>query len=354
MKRLALVIGAMLLVLGTALAVLLKPQAQRSSALDEKMSVSAGDYKLSGPYTHDNLTIFLIHGTDKLTGKTPLTLQEAMAQKKVIVHETKNVNQLAIENVSAEEVYVQAGDIVKGGQQDRVLAFDLIVPPRSGRMPIASFCVEQGRWSRRGQETVEAFSVSTSQLNSKDLKMAAKRDASQHAVWDKVAENRAKVSRNVSVPAGVAATPVASSTTSLQLMVEENPVKEKVGGYRNGLASVIEGKLDVIGYVFAINGKVNSADVYTSSALFRKLWAKLLEASAVEAIAELDKSKTFEPASVEAAKASLADAESGKASEKEVTKRVKLVTRETAKNLLFETCDAQRNGVWIHRNYLTK
>ena len=35
--------------------------------------------------------------------------------------------ELSIENVSSEEVYVQSGDIVKGGQQDRMMAVDLIL-----------------------------------------------------------------------------------------------------------------------------------------------------------------------------------------------------------------------------------
>ena len=43
---------------------------------------------------------------------------------------------------------------------------------------------------------------------------------------------------------------------------------------------------DVVGYVFAVNGKLNSADVYPSNGLFRKMWPKLLQASVTEAIGE--------------------------------------------------------------------
>jgi hypothetical protein len=73
--------------------------------------------KLSGPHTVDNLTLFFIHGPDTLKGDY-LTLQEAMRDKKVIVHETENVNELAVENVSDKAVYIQSGEIVKGGKQD--------------------------------------------------------------------------------------------------------------------------------------------------------------------------------------------------------------------------------------------
>src|SRR6185369_15521525 len=74
---------------------------------------------VTGPYTHENLTVFLIHGRDLSNGKKYVTLQEALDQKKVIVHETGSVNELSIENVSNDEVYIQSGEIVKGGRQDR-------------------------------------------------------------------------------------------------------------------------------------------------------------------------------------------------------------------------------------------
>src|SRR5260370_39329454 len=79
------------------------------------------EFRLEGPFTQDNLTVFLIHGKDKIKGETFLTLQEALLQKKVIVRETRSVNELSIENISREEVYVQSGDIVNGGAQDRML-----------------------------------------------------------------------------------------------------------------------------------------------------------------------------------------------------------------------------------------
>src|SRR5207302_1849548 len=131
-------------------------------------------FRLSGPYTHGNLTVFLIHGEDQMKGRKLLTLDEALEQKKVVVHETKDVNLLAIENVSTEEVFIQAGDIVKGGRQDRLLAIDLIVPPKSGKVPLESFCVESGRWAVRQGEAVDKFESSKSAAPSKALKAACR------------------------------------------------------------------------------------------------------------------------------------------------------------------------------------
>ena len=307
------------------------------------------NYRISGPYSHKNLTVFLVHGKDLLKGHSFLTLQEALAQKKVIVYETKDVNELAIKNLSNEDVYVQSGDIVRGGDQDRMISTDFIVPPKSGRMPIAAFCVEAGRWSQRGNEVNASFASSDNYATTKDLKLAAKRSNSQQAVWENVSVAQAKLSKNVGTVVNASA-----SRSSLELSVENSKVKETAAAYINALSGITQNKNDVIGYAFAINGKVNSADVYASRDLFVKLWPKLLKASAVEAIAELNGES--KPAALEqdAVTAFLADSEKPSPAEKSVTERVKLVTRENDRGIFFETRDRQKNDAWIHRNYIRK
>ena len=306
-------------------------------------------YRISGPYTHENLSVFLVHGKDTLPGKNFLTLQEALASKVVIVHETKDVNELAIENVSKDqEVYVQSGDIVKGGQQDRVLAVDLIVPPRSGRVPIAAFCVEQGRWRQRGREEAGKFESSNDIIATNSLKIAANKSKSQGEVWAKVSEAQAKLSENVGVSVNSTV-----SESSLQLSLENKKVQEVTEGYVKKLANIVDGKSDVIGYAVAVNGKMNNADVYGSSALFRKLWPKLLKASAVEAVAELQGGAKFETVQSDSVEGFFAEAEDGKAAEDQVSDRVRRVTRETDKNILFETRD-QKQDATLHRSYIKK
>ena len=81
---------------------------------------AAGGHTISGPYVHGNLAVYLIHGGDKLPGVTFLTLDEGLASKKVVVHETGSVAQLAIENLGKVPVFIQAGEIVKG-QGDRLV-----------------------------------------------------------------------------------------------------------------------------------------------------------------------------------------------------------------------------------------
>jgi len=311
-------------------------------------AASSSNYHLSGPYTHGNLTVFLVHGKDS-TKRTFLTLQEALEQKKVKVYETKDVNSLAIQNLSSDDVYVQAGDIVRGGDQDRMISVDFIVPPRSGRMPIAAFCVESGRWSKRGSEESGTFGSSENMIATKQLKLAAKREQSQQAVWANVKAAQDKLTRNVgdNVQAN-------ASSSSLELSVENAKVKETTAAYINGLSGIVQHKSDVIGYVFAINGHVNSADVYASQALFAKLWPKLLKASAVEAVAELNKDVEASPIASEVVHTFLVESETARSEARQVTPRVKVVTREDEKNIFFETQDRASNDGWVHRNIIRK
>jgi hypothetical protein len=124
----------------------------------------------------ENLAVDFIHGKSS-PAPVPLTLQEAMAKDAVRVYETGNVNELAVENRGEEPVFIQAGDIVKGGKQDRSLTVSLVLPPHSERIPIASFCVEPGRWSQRGREDVHQFSSAAAAMPSRKAKLAMKAPA---------------------------------------------------------------------------------------------------------------------------------------------------------------------------------
>jgi hypothetical protein len=55
---------------------------------------------VSGPYTHENLAIFLFHGSDEIDGGGYASLTEAFEKKHVLVHETGTVGQLEVENLS--------------------------------------------------------------------------------------------------------------------------------------------------------------------------------------------------------------------------------------------------------------
>jgi hypothetical protein len=306
-------------------------------------------YTVSEPVSYKNLSIFLIHGRDQNTKGNILTLQEALERKLFVVYETSDVNELEVENLSKEfDVFIQSGDIVKGGKQDRVLAVSIIIPARSGRVSIEAFCVESGRWTKRGSEESDKFTSSNDRIVTKELKIAANSERSQQEVWKQVSEAQAKLGRAVG---GSVASDASSS--SLQLSLENRQVASNVDDYVRQLGSAINGKSDVIGYAFAINGQINSADIYVSNALFKKVWMKMLKAAATEAVANARGVRLAEPAKANSVKAFIDDSERAAAKEQSVGSGAKLITREDKDNVMFEARDEKSKAV-IHKNYVKK
>src|SRR6516165_10800785 len=170
-----------------------------------------------GPYTHENLTIFLFQDPDHLDRGRYVPLRYAMEKKHVIVYETGQVGALEAENLSDTfDVFIQAGDVVKGGRQDRTIAIDFIVPAKSGRIPIPAFCVESGRWHRRNEESQRLFSCSSNAVHAKSVRLAAKLKRSQSAVWEGVAACQDDLSASLGKSVHAADSP-----SSYQLSVED-------------------------------------------------------------------------------------------------------------------------------------
>lgn len=326
--------------------------------------------RVSGPIVYANLAIYFVHGTT-LGGAIPLTLQEALAKGQVKVRETGSVNELTVENVGNDEVFIQAGDIVKGGQQDRVLSVDLLLPPRPGELSISAFCVEHGRWAARGNEDVTQFSSAAAAMPSHQARLAmrayavsvlpsvpvvgapttayarsAQTGQSQQEIWATVRETQERLAGSVGASVAAPASP-----SSLQLSLESEKLKQAQTAYISALQGVGESGEDIVGYVFAVNGKINSGDVYASNALFRKMWRKLLAANVTEAISDKDAASVVPP-SVKDVEAFLAAAQTAPESERKMNASVRLATRDGDSSLYAETRRA--DGSWVHRNFLAK
>jgi len=301
---------------------------------------------LSGPFTHENLTIFFVHGDDQVKGKRLLTLDEALRARKVVVHEKGSVNQLTIENLSAEDVFIQAGDIVKGGQQDRTIPSDQLIPGNSGRISISVFCVESGRWGGRGGEVSSSFSRAEHAIVGTELKLAARMASNQGEVWRNVAKAQEDLARNLKADVRAPA-----SRSSLQLTLESPKVRESVDAYAASLQPRLDKQTDVIGYVAVINGRVVSADVYANADLFRRLWARQLRASATEALTHLASARDFVPASTATVRGFLNSAERGRSTER-MGARLREVQRESDGCVLFQTRD--EGGAVLRSSYLAR
>ncbi len=348
--------------------------------------------KVSEPLSHENLAIYLVRG-QSAPGAIPATLEEAILKGTITVHETGNVSELQIENNGDEPVFVQFGDLVKGGQQDRVLTSSLLIPPKSGKIALGAYCVEQGRWAKRGIEDASKFSASNAQIFAREAKVAIARAAAaptvrpasgdnvRPALRPDAARTREEVERRLASerairqevyrgPAGgqsevwrsVAAVqsqlgeklaaPVASekSRTSLQLTLENERLKEAQQGFIAALEKHALESDDVIGVVIAVNGRIASGDVYPSNGLFRKMWPKLIRAAATEAVASKKEGAPAAPTAADA-ETFLAEAQTGEVSERAIADIARHETRSGPNVLRVEARTAK--GAWIHRNFLS-
>jgi hypothetical protein len=311
---------------------------------------------LSGPSTHHNLQIFLVHGDTQLEQLHYATLSEGLEKGFVVVAETGNVQELTVENQSKSvTVFLNSGDIVKGGRQDRTIRDDLVLPPQSGRVPLATFCVEHGRWTGRGQESPTAFSANTKALSSRKEKLAARYGMSQSEVWSGVAEQQTKLNENVSRLAGRSVDIRSSaSSSSLQLTLENKDLDAVKKRYLDTFSSILNGKTDVIGFLYAINGEINSAEIYNNKSLFRALWPKLVDAAITEAITEDRPKSHFEPVQAPDVKSFFEAAVSGAITERQNWKTTRVKVYTTPATVLFETLDLEANGAWVHKSFINK
>jgi hypothetical protein len=259
--------------------------------------------RITGPFVHRNLAVFVLHGPQLKRAKPFIGLTQAMEKKLVVVHETSTVNLLQIENLSTDlEVFVQAGDIVKGGKQDRILAATMFLPTKSGRVPIPAFCVEQGRWSGRGAEAVGAFGGNRAQ-GGKDVKLAAAGAANQSEVWAEVAKTQELLGKRLRRSVSAAASP-----SSYQLSLEDKDVAARVAETERALAGILIGKPDAVGVAYAINGRVEGAELFPSAEILRIQWPKLLGSFAVDAMSQCDDGKDHPIPTVKAVEAFFAEA----------------------------------------------
>jgi hypothetical protein len=156
-----------------------------------------------------------------------------------------------------------------------------------------------------------------------------------------------KLQRNVG---GSVAAP--QSASSLQLSMESGKLMQATAAYVAALSGAIDKEPGAIGFVFAVNGQINSADIYGSPQLFRKMWPKLLQASAVEATAERKEGATAATPSSEALRAFFAGAEAGKRADRPLTDATTIQTRDAEKVLFLEA--HQNDGGFVHRSYVSK
>ena len=88
--------------------------------------------RLEGPFESRNLAVYAVRGP-QTDNRRYVTLDEGMRAGTAVLRERgagsgqdrAQVNELEIENKSGEWLFLQAGDVISGGKQDRTIAIDV-------------------------------------------------------------------------------------------------------------------------------------------------------------------------------------------------------------------------------------
>ena len=139
------------------------------------------------------------------------------------------------------------------------------------------------------------------------------------------------------------------SRTSLQLSLENKRLASALTGYENALGGLLEKHPQAVGYVFAVNGEINSGDEFGSAGLFRKLWLRQLKAAATEAIAEKGAQRHQQPTLAEVA-AFIDSARAVKPASRSLPGGMSLEMRKGSGLYYMEV--RRGNDHWVHRNFV--
>lgn len=226
-----------------------------------------------------------------------------------------DVNRLVVINRSGKPLYLMPGEVIVGGSQDRTIGEELVIAPTGEPVPIDVFCVEQGRWGAREMaaatmilypvagESADAEALA-SEANSgkfvakagnlgKSGRVAVQAGEGQQKVWNEVANANSASGLNW-------------ATGAFTANYVDKEMLERLKPYQDALNLPVSNQERVVGVVVAINGKIETVDVFESTPLFLKLWPQLLKSYALDALNVDDAADSKKAVSASEAEAFLA------------------------------------------------
>jgi hypothetical protein len=237
-------------------------------------NVDGQTLRVSQPYAHENLTIFLLH-SDRQDERAFVTLDDGLRQGLVKVAEQpeEQVGKLELVNDSDRPLFLQEGERLQGGKQDRTIIASMVIPPHSGKVVVPTFCVEQSRWTE-GKTGKQFGYTANSALAPKGVRGSAKFDKSQQKVWSCVGVQKKNVSASLATP---------NTTSSLNETLDAGEVQRLSSEYEDAFTRIVGEHPDAIGMAIVFNGTIEEVNIYPNHAVFEKLFPRLIRSYALYA-----------------------------------------------------------------------
>jgi hypothetical protein len=263
---------------------------------------------------HGNLAFYPVYlpgGGEKLGDV--LTMSEAVASGKFKIAELEegaSVNTLEVRNNTDKYVVLLAGEMIRGAKQDRIISFDIVVPPR-GKVGVDAFCVEAGRWTEVSKHFKYEKEIAPASVRS-----AAQGKQDQSQVWAEVSKVNAERG-------------AVTGTDALTASYDDAAFRADVKKYEKALKGLAKDK-EVVGVVVVAEGEVKAGDVFANHDLFAAVWPRLLTSYAMDAALAGELGKVPPASAIASYLAKLEDAERERTYADELQNRSSLSAGEMA------------------------
>jgi len=183
---------------------------------------------------------------------------------KILEKERAQVSEVQMENVSDVTVFLMSGEIIKGGQQTRVIRQDTVIEPKQ-KAAVPVFCVEPHRWT--GKREFE----SSRNLVPSSVRQTIQAGAGQSEVWQQAGER----SSALAAP---------SATGNLDESLNSEKVQKDFDEAHKALGHFSPPETIGIAIADARTGRVVGLEVFGRRDLFENLQDKLVEGYAVDVV----------------------------------------------------------------------
>jgi len=239
-----------------------------------------GEAKIGRKQSYKNLTIFPLLSTCSLD-MDYLLLDEALSQglmNVVEVGEEGSVPELKVINNSSQMILILDGEELVGAKQNRIVNTTIMIQGNS-TIVIPVSCVEQGRWAYTSprfssQERIMPYRLRAMKAEQVQYSIRASGEfrSNQGALWDEISDKASRM--GAESPSMAMASIYEKETPSIQEYVRHFTLLESQ-----------------VGAVFMINGHVVGLDSLAKPESFSKVFKKLVESYALDAIDWLEPEK---------------------------------------------------------------
>jgi hypothetical protein len=241
--------------------------------MDRLLQSYLDQIKVGEEQTYKNLTTYPVL-SNQLSALDYITLDEALKQGLIEISEIDkdgSVPELKLTNKSEKMILILDGEELVGAKQNRIVNTTMLIP-KMETVVIPVSCVEQGRWVYKTERFFSEERLASPALRAmkaehvgNTVRASGEFRSDQGAIWQQISE---KASRR------------GTRSSSMAMADIYNQDKPELEGYLEHFRVVPS----QVGAVFLINGKIVGVDCVDKSVTFEKLFKKLVESYALDAV----------------------------------------------------------------------